>query len=68
MAARSKAWFCGSSLAGIVGSNPAGGHGCLSPVNVVCCQVEVFASGLISRVEEYYRVCCVQLSVITNRR
>jgi len=36
----------GCSLAGIVGSNPAGGHGCLSLVSVVCCQVEVSASGL----------------------
>jgi hypothetical protein len=25
MAVRSKAWVCGRSLAGIVGSNPAGG-------------------------------------------
>jgi hypothetical protein len=25
MAALSKAWFCGRSLAGIVGANPAGG-------------------------------------------
>jgi hypothetical protein len=25
VAARSKAWVCGCSLAGIVGSNPAGG-------------------------------------------
>jgi hypothetical protein len=28
-----------------VGSNPAGGHGCLSLVSVVCCQVEVSATG-----------------------
>ena len=33
------------SHAGIVGSNPAGGHGCLSLVSVVFCQVEVSASG-----------------------
>jgi hypothetical protein len=40
MAARYKAWVCGRSLAGIVGSNPAGGggHGYLSPVSVVICQ------------------------------
>ena len=25
----------------IVGSNPTGGHGCLSVVSVVCCEVEV---------------------------
>ena len=45
-AAQCKAYFCGRSLAEIVGSNPAQGHGCLSVVSVVCCQVEVFASGL----------------------
>jgi hypothetical protein len=43
MAARSKAWFCGRSLAGIVGSNPAEGMDiCL--LWVVCCHVEVSAS------------------------
>ena len=46
MAARSKAWVCGRSRAGITGSNPTGGHGCFSVVSVVCCQVEVPASGL----------------------
>jgi hypothetical protein len=45
VAARSKAWVCGRALAGIVGSNVAGGHGCLSFVNIVCCQVEVSATG-----------------------
>ena len=45
VAARSKAWVCGRSRAGIVGSNPAGGHGCLSVVSVVFCQVEVSAMG-----------------------
>ena len=45
MAARSKAWVWASSLAVIVGLNPAGGRGCLSVVIVVCCQVEVSASG-----------------------
>ena len=44
MAARSKAWVYGRSLAGIAGSNPAGGHGCLSVLIVVCCQVEVSAT------------------------
>jgi hypothetical protein len=37
VAARSKAWFCGRSLAGVAGSNPTGGHGSLSVVSVVCC-------------------------------
>jgi hypothetical protein len=35
-----------------VGSNPAGGHGCLSLVSVVCCQAEVSATGrsLVQRI------------------
>ena len=44
-AARSKASVCGRSPAQIVGSNPTGGHGSLSVVSVVCCQVEVSATG-----------------------
>jgi hypothetical protein len=43
---RFKAWVYGRELAGIVGSNPAGGMDvCLSVSSVVCCQVEVFATG-----------------------
>jgi hypothetical protein len=38
-------WVCGRLLAEIAGSNPTGGHGRLSIVTVVCCQVEVSASG-----------------------
>ena len=45
MAARSKAWVCEPSLAGIVGSNPAGGGAWMSVLNVVCCPVEVSATG-----------------------
>jgi hypothetical protein len=41
VAVRSKASVYGRSLTGIAGSNPTGGHGCLSVVSVVCCQVEV---------------------------
>ena len=41
VAAQSMAWVCGCLLAGILGSNLAGGHGCLYLVRVVCCQVEV---------------------------
>jgi hypothetical protein len=42
--ARSKAWVYGRSLAGIAGSNLAGGMDvCLK--SVVCCQVEVSATG-----------------------
>jgi hypothetical protein len=43
--ARSKPWVCSLSLAGIVGSNLARGHGCVSLVGVVCCQVDVSTSG-----------------------
>ena len=38
VAARSKAWVCGCSLAGIVGSNPAGGID-------VCCECRVLSGG-----------------------
>jgi hypothetical protein len=41
----SKACVCGRWLAGIAGSNPAGGMDVLSLVSVVCCQVEVFTAG-----------------------
>jgi len=44
VAARSKAYVCGRSPAEIVGSNPAGDHGCLCHVTIVCCQVEVSAT------------------------
>jgi hypothetical protein len=45
VAERSKSWVCGSSLAGIVGSNPAGSIDVCPLLNVVCCQVEISASG-----------------------
>ena len=45
LAARSKAWVYGRSLAEIVGSNPAEGQGCLSVLSFVCCQVDVSATG-----------------------
>jgi hypothetical protein len=41
LGARSKAWACGHSLAGIMGSNTAGGL----DICLLCCQVEVSASG-----------------------
>jgi len=44
VAARSKVWVCGRSPAEIVGSNPTGGHGYLSVVSVVRCQVGVSAT------------------------
>jgi hypothetical protein len=45
VAARSKESVCARSLTGIAGSNPTRGHGCLSLGSVVCCQLEVSASG-----------------------
>jgi len=45
VAARSKAWVCGRSPAGIAGSNPMGGHEWLYVVCVVCCEVEGSATG-----------------------
>ena len=42
VAARSKAWVCGRSPAGIVGSNPTGG---MDVCCCECCQVEVSATG-----------------------
>ena len=42
---RSKACVCGRSRTGIVASNPGEGMEVLSPVSVVCCQVEVSARG-----------------------
>jgi hypothetical protein len=45
VAARSKTLVYSRSLFVVLGSNPSGGHGCLSPLNVVCCHVEVSATG-----------------------
>jgi hypothetical protein len=55
-AARSKAWFCGCSLVGIAGSNPAFMDACCE-----CCVLSGrgLCVGLITRPEEYYRVWCV---------
>ena len=41
----SSAYPSDSSLAGTVVSNPSDGHGSLSPMSVVCCQVKVSVSG-----------------------
>jgi len=40
-----RVWLCGSSLAGIAGSNPAEGMDICLLLSVVCCQVEVCAMG-----------------------
>jgi hypothetical protein len=41
VAARSKAWVFGRTLAGIVGLNPAGNVDILSLVSDMCCQLEM---------------------------
>jgi hypothetical protein len=58
VAARSKVWVCGSSLAGIAGSNP--NEAWMS----VSCECRVLSGrglcvGLITRTEESYRLWCV---------
>jgi len=57
VAARSKAWVCGRSPAGIVGSNPTGGM----DVYRECCVLSGrgLCDGLITRPEEPYEVWCV---------
>jgi hypothetical protein len=58
MVARSKAWVCGRSLAGTLGSNPAGEAWTLVCLGVVCCQVQVAALGR-SLVQRNPRECGV---------
>jgi len=58
VAARSKTWVCGRSLAGDNGFESRRWHGCLSLV-VVCCQVELTAKGRSFVQGESYRVWCV---------
>ena len=63
MAARSKAWVCGRSLVGIVGSNPTGSVDvCLFVVSAVCCQVVVSVM-CRSAVQRSPTECGVSLSV-----
>ena len=63
VAARSKAWVCSRWHAGIAGSNPTGAW--MSVVSVVCCQVEVSATGRsLVRTSRTYRVCGVSGCVI----
>jgi hypothetical protein len=45
LTARSKAWNCDRSLAGIMGFESRPGYGCMFLVDVVCCQVGVIAMG-----------------------
>ena len=69
MTSRSKAWVCGHSLAGIMGSNTVGGHGCLSVVSVVFFSGRGLCDELITRAGESYRLWCVcgHESSITGR-
>jgi hypothetical protein len=67
LAAWSKAWVCDRSLAGIAGSNPTVGHGCLCVVNVVCCQVEVSATSW-SLVQRSPTGCGVSLFCVLSDR
>jgi hypothetical protein len=57
VAARSKAWVCGCSLTGIVGSNPAEDM----DVSCECCVLlgRGLCDELVPRPEECYRVWCV---------
>jgi len=67
VAARSKAWVCGSSLAGIVGSNPAGAW---MSVCVECCVLSGrgLSDGLIPRPEKSYRLWCVAVCDLETSR
>jgi hypothetical protein len=58
VAALSKAWVCGLTLAGIVGLSPAGGM----DVSCECCVLwgRGISVGLITCTEKFYRVCSVQ--------
>ena len=70
LAARSKVWVCDCSLAEIAGSNPTAAwvsvpcRCCVLPGRGLC-------DGLITRPEEFYRVCvcvCVCVGVIVKPR
>ena len=63
---RSKAWLYGRSLAGIVGSNPAGGM----DVCVECCVLSGrgLCDGLITCPEKSYRLWCVVVGDLETSR
>ena len=65
LAAPSEAWACGSRFPGLRVRIPLG-HGCLSLVSVVCCQVEVSTSADHLSREVLPNVGC--LSVIVKPR
>ena len=56
------------SPAEIVGSNPTRGHGYLSVVSVVCCQVEVSATSWSLVKKGSYRLCCVVVCDLETSR
>jgi hypothetical protein len=53
--AQSKAWICGRSLAGIAGSNPAGGVYVLFLV----LSGRGLCDGSISHPDKFYRLCAI---------
>ena len=63
VAAPSKAWVRGCSLAEIEGSNSTGGMDVVSLVSIVCCQVEVFCDGSIARPGDLCPVCVIECDV-----
>jgi hypothetical protein len=67
VAAQSKAWVCGRSRAWDCGFRSHRGHGCLSVLSVVCCQVEVSAWGW-SPVQRSPTECAECLIVIVKPR
>ena len=67
VAERSKAKVCGQSHAGVVGSNPAEGMDVSFLLSVVCCQVEVSATGR-SLVQRSRTACDVSLCELETSR
>jgi hypothetical protein len=68
MAVPAKAKVCSRLVPGMAGSNPPVGMGVLL-VFVVCCVGSGFCDELITRSEEYYRVCvcaCVR-DLVTSK-
>jgi hypothetical protein len=58
----------GQSLAGIAGSNPAGGHRCLSVRSVVCLSGRGLCDGLITCPQEANRLWCVSVCDLESSR
>jgi hypothetical protein len=63
VAERFKGRLCGRSVSEVAVSNPRQGHGCLSLLSVLCCQVEVCATGR-SLVQRSPADCVVSLCMI----